>query len=82
MELRRTRVGSRGRVTIPVEFRNALGLTEGDPVVLELDEGVLNIHARKVAIKKAQDLVAKHTEGKRSLVDELVAERRENATRG
>lgn len=81
MELHRARVGSRGRLTIPVEYRTALGLSEGDPVVLELDEGVLNIRTREVAIKRAQDLVAKHTEGERSLVDELVTERRARAIR-
>ncbi|MDE2669062.1 MAG: AbrB/MazE/SpoVT family DNA-binding domain-containing protein [Chloroflexota bacterium] len=81
MEFRRARVGSRGRLTIPVEYRNALGLRDGDPVVPEVDKGVLKVHIREVAIKRAQDLVTKRTGRKRSLVDELVGERRGEATR-
>lgn len=48
---------------------------------MEHNEGVLKILARKVAIKRAQNLVAKHTDGKRSLVDELLTERRAEAAR-
>lgn len=75
------RVGSRGRLTVPVEYRSALGLKEGDPIVLELGEGVLNVRTRESAIKRAQDLVARHTDRQRSLVDDLVTERRGEATR-
>lgn len=47
--------------------------------MLKLDEGVLYIHTREVAIKRAQDVVATYMEGERSLVDELRAERRKEA---
>ena len=49
--------------------------------MLQLGEGVLSILTREAAIKKAQDLVAKHTDGRGSLADELLTERRGEATR-
>ena len=72
---------SRGRVTVPAEYRDALGLNEGDPVVLELGDGVLHILSWAAAVERAQDLVARHIDGSRSLVDELLSERRAEATR-
>ena len=76
MEFHPAKVDRRGRVVIPAEYRRALGLEGGDPVVLQLGEGVLHIHPKVAVIRRAQALVTKHTVGKRSLVDELTAERR------
>ena len=81
MEQTATKVDRHGRVVIPVEYRRALGLEEGDPVVLQLRNGVVRMLSRAEAIREAQDLVARHTAGKRSLVDELIAERRAESAR-
>ena len=79
MEFRQARVDRHGRFVIPAEYRRALGLKGGDPVVLRLGEGVLHIHPKVAVIRRAQALVTKHTAGKRSLVDELLATRRAEA---
>ena len=81
MEQTATKVDRHGRVVIPVEYRRALGLKEGDPVVLQLGDGVVRLLSRAEAIRQAQDLVTRHTGGKRSLVEELIAERRVEAAR-
>ena len=81
MEQTATKVDRHGRVVIPVEYRRALGLEVGDPVVLQLSNGVVRMLSRAEAIREAQDLVARHTGGKRSLVDELIAERRAESAR-
>ena len=81
MQQSATRVDRHGRVVIPAEYRRALGLKEGDAVVLQLDDGVLHVLTRAEAIRRAQKLVARHTGGKRSLVDELTADRRAEAAR-
>ena len=80
MPLTVTKLDRHGRVVIPAEHRRALGLEEGDAVVVSLNEGELRILSRTEAIKRAQDMVRKYTKG-RSLVDELIAERRAEAAR-
>ena len=40
---RRTRVGSGGRLVIPAEIREQLGLKEGTPVVMHVEDGELRI---------------------------------------
>lgn len=76
MQQSSTKVDRHGRVVIPAEYRRALGLREGDEVMLQLDDGALRIFTRSEAIRRAQELVTKRTKGERSLVDELITERR------
>ena len=81
MQQRATKVDRHGRVVIPAEYRRALGLREGDAVVIQLDDGALRILTRAQAIRRAQEIVAKYVSPDRSLVDELIAERRAEAAR-
>ena len=81
MEQSATKVDRHGRVVIPAEYRRALGLAEGDTLVLRLDDGLLQLMTRAEAIRRAQELVTKHTSGQQSLVDELIADRRADAAR-
>ena len=81
MQQNSTKVDRHGRVVIPAEYRRALGLREGDEVMLQLDDGSLRILTRSEAIRRAQELVTKRTKGERSLVDELTADRRAEAAR-
>ena len=81
MQQRATKVDRHGRVVIPAEYRRALGLREGDAVVIQLDDGALRILTRAQAIRRAQEIVAKYVSPGRSLVDELIAERRAEAAR-
>ena len=81
MQQRATKVDRHGRVVIPAEYRRALGLRAGDAVVVQLDDGALRILTRAQAIRRAQEIVAKYVSPERSLVDELIAERRAEAAR-
>ena len=81
MQQRATKVDRHGRVVIPAEYRRALGLREGDAVVIQLDDGALRILTHAQAIRRAQEIVAKYVSPERSLVDELIAERRAEAAR-
>ena len=81
MQQRATKVDRHGRVVIPAEYRRALGLREGDAVVIQLDDGALRILTRAQAIRRAQEIVARYVSPERSLVDELIAERRAEAAR-
>jgi AbrB family looped-hinge helix DNA binding protein len=77
----RTRVNENGRVVIPASFRKALGINVGDEVVLRIADDELRISTLKRRIERAQRLVRRHVKPGTSLVDELIAERREAAKR-
>ncbi len=73
------RVNENGRVVIPASFRKRLGIRAGDEVVLQIQGDELRITTLKHNIERAQRLVRKHVKSGTSLVDELIAERREAA---
>ncbi len=75
----RQRVNENGRVVIPASFRKALGINLGDEVVLRMEDDELRITTVKRRVERAQRLVRKHVKRGTSLVDELIAERREAA---
>lgn len=72
-----------GRVVIPAEIRQALGLKEGDTVLFELVEGEARITTRAARQRQAQALIARYCQAREgeSIVDELIAERRAEAAR-
>ena len=70
-----------GRVVIPVEIRQSLGLKEGDAVLFELRDGEAVITTRAARIRRAQEMVRQYVPVGTSLVDELIAERRQEARR-
>lgn len=75
----RLRINENGRVVIPASFRKALGIKPGDEIILQLDEDELRITTLKRRIERAQRMVRKYIRPGRSLVDELIAERRREA---
>jgi AbrB family looped-hinge helix DNA binding protein len=77
----RTRINENGRVVIPAAFRKAMGIKAGDEVVLRIEDNELRILTLKQRIERAQRLVRQHVKPGTSLVDELIADRREAAKR-
>lgn len=75
----RTRVNENGRVVIPASYRKALGIKAGDQVILSMEDDELRITTVKRRIERAQRLVRNYVKPGTSLVDELIAERREAA---
>ena len=75
----RMRVNENGRLVIPAAFRKRLGIRVGDEVVLQIQDDELRITTLKRHIERAQRLVRKHVKPGTSLVEELIAERREAA---
>lgn len=72
-------VGPGGRIVIPAPFRQALGLSEGDQVLLSLVGDEVHLASRRSKIRQAQDLLAKYVPSRVELVAELIAERRQEA---
>ena len=80
MELQiRTLVGAKGRIVIPVEMREALGIDEGDKVTLQVEDHELRISTIRGRIRRAQERAAKYVKPGTLVSDELSAERREAA---
>jgi AbrB family looped-hinge helix DNA binding protein len=75
----RMRINPNGRVVIPASFQKRLGMRVGDEVILRIEDDELRITTLKRNIERAQRLVRKHVKRGVSLVDELIAERREAA---
>lgn len=74
-------VGPAGRIVIPVVFRNAMGVKEGDRLLARVVDGELRLVSPRMAIKRAQQLVRELIPGDDSLADELIADRRREAER-
>ena len=77
-----TRIDKGGRIIVPAEYRKALGLNAGDEVMLFLDDSELRIMTPEQAIRRAQEIVRRHIPEGKSLSEELIRERREEAARG
>lgn len=75
----RLRVNENGRVVIPASFRKALGISVGDELLLRIEDDELRITTLKRRLERAQRLLRRHVKPGTSLVDELIAERREAA---
>lgn len=48
--LRTTTVTRKGQITIPVEIRNALGISEGDKIEVELEDSTVRLRPKKGSI--------------------------------
>lgn len=77
----RLKVSENGRLVIPAQFRKALGIRGGDEVILAWEDDEIRITTMKKRIERAQRHVRQYVKPGVSLVDELIAERREAAKR-
>ena len=77
----RTRVNENGRLVIPASYRKALGIRAGDEVILRMEDDELRITTMKRRIERAQRRIRQYVKPGVSLVDELIADRREAAKR-
>ena len=72
-----TTIGKSGRLVIPVQFRRALGLTEGEGVMISIKNGHIEISLIDESIKKAQKKVRKYLRSDSDLVEMLFDDRKE-----
>lgn len=77
----RAKVDENGRVEIPAQIREVLGIEAGQYVFFCYDGQTLKIESWMQRLRRAQDLVRKYVDPSVSLSDELIAERREEFRR-
>lgn len=75
-------VSQGGRIVIPAEIRQKMGVKVGDQVLLNWSEGdqALCVATRKQRLFHAQELVKRYAVKKGSVVDEFIQERRQAST--
>ncbi len=74
-------VAEEGRIVIPAEIRQKMGIRVGDHIALSGSDGSpeLRIATRQQRLQHALELVKQHTTTTDSVVDELIRERRQAA---
>ncbi len=77
----KTKLGKGGRIVIPTKYRRELSVEPGDELILHLDEEGLRLYTPAQAVARAQSLVRRYAPEGRSLSEESISERREEAAR-
>jgi AbrB family looped-hinge helix DNA binding protein len=80
-QAQKVELGAGGRLVIPAPMRAALGMKEGDKVLVRLEGNELRIYTYQEAMRRAQEIVRSFVPPGMSLVDELIADRRAEAAR-
>jgi AbrB family looped-hinge helix DNA binding protein len=73
------RVSEKGRLVIPAQFREAMGIEPGDVVEMRLEENELRVATRAQRLREVRRRMKNILGPGRSLAEELIAERREAA---
>jgi bifunctional DNA-binding transcriptional regulator/antitoxin component of YhaV-PrlF toxin-antitoxin module len=81
MNVQRGKIVSGGRLQLPVDFRRALGLGDGDAVVMEMKDGELRVRPYREALARAREILRQYIPEDVILSEELIADRRAEAER-
>jgi AbrB family looped-hinge helix DNA binding protein len=79
LEATRTRVSDKGRVVIPVQFREVLGIKAGDLVNLEIVDDELRISTFAGRLKRTRERLKQYATPGKLAYHELIEERRREA---
>lgn len=72
------RIGAQGRLVLPAAMRRELAIEPGDELAAHLEDGRIVLEPRAELLRRIQSEF-RGSRAKRSLVDELIAERRREA---
>lgn len=79
--LLRAKISKGGKVVIPVLYRKQLHLKEGEEVFFDIQNDHLIMSSLRNTLEKVRQKINQHFPQNESLVDKLIAERREEASR-
>jgi AbrB family looped-hinge helix DNA binding protein len=72
-------LGESGRIVLPAAIRKELGLKAGDHLTVSWDQGAIRIMSRKMALESIRADIIKQRGSLAGILDEFLAERREEA---
>ncbi|MHB1532112.1 AbrB/MazE/SpoVT family DNA-binding domain-containing protein [Acidithiobacillus sp.] len=72
-------VSKGGRLVLPAQVRQSLGIKEGDRLTLRIADQAIVLQPRHAALQKARQIVRQRIPKGESLVDALIAARRQEA---
>ena len=75
------KIGSGYRTVLPPLARERFGLAEGDELIAEVDEFGIHLYSLEQASRRSAALLAPYIDPGRSLSEELLRDRREEAKR-
>ena len=81
MASQRVKLVEGGKLVIPAAFRREMGVKPGDTLIVEMDGGELRVRSLPSAIQRVQARMRELNPQGRSLVEELIADRRAEAAR-
>ena len=70
-----------GRLMVPRKLRRELGINQNSRLLVRVEDGGLRVETREVALRRLQEYMRKFKKPGESVVDEFLAERREEARR-
>lgn len=73
------RVAAGGRIVIPAEVRQELGIKEGEDILLAKGQDGYRLTTYREAIRRAQDLFSRTKKPDEMVVDEFLRERHDEA---
>ncbi len=76
MNAKRGRLVSGGRLQVPAAFRQAMGVADGDALIIELVDNELRVRPLRDALARVRQRLAPYVTGGARLSDELIADRR------
>ena len=76
-----TRLGPGGRVVIPADIREAMGMKQGDALLVSLENNELRLVTLAASVRELQAITNKYHRKGVSLVDEFIAEKRAEQAR-
>jgi AbrB family looped-hinge helix DNA binding protein len=75
------KLGPGGRIVIPADMRDAMGLKPGDGILLSYEEGAMRLVTLAETVRQLQDMTNQYVPEGVSLVDGFIAERRAAAAK-
>lgn len=82
MAVVRSKIVEGGRIIVPAAFRRAMGVAQGDAVVMELQGDELRVRPARSALRRIQERLAAHAPTDHLVSDTLLADRRKEVDGG
>lgn len=75
----KAKIAKGGKISIPASCRKYLNLKDGEEVIFSFKEGEVTMLPLRLSLEKARKIVNKYHPSNNSLVDKLLAERKNEA---